>query len=153
MHFFQDNLLVNQLFTHKEGGFKKQIDLRNKIQADWIKTSGSAKEMIYKQDNVPVRYAFEMAEVHVISYLTLVKAISKGIFTFEESADRLKITDEQKEKLLKMNRPETLLKLQKSLLEIKKIDNLEECIALQDTLTNHYKELYMRKGKVEPKQN
>jgi len=87
--------------------------------------------MIYKDDNnVFVRYAFEMAEVHVISYLTLVKAISKGIFTFEESAERLKITDEQKQKLLDMNRPETLLKMQKSLLEIKKIDNLEECHAL-----------------------
>jgi len=33
-----------------------------------------------------------MAEVHVIAYLTLVRAIKKGIFTYEESEDRLKIT-------------------------------------------------------------
>jgi hypothetical protein len=33
-----------------------------------------------------------MAEVHVIAYLTLVQAINKGIFTYEESEDRLKIT-------------------------------------------------------------
>ena len=33
-----------------------------------------------------------MAEVHVIAYLTLVQAINKGIFTYEESKDRLKIT-------------------------------------------------------------
>jgi len=58
-----------------------------------IKTSPSVKELLYKDSKGEyLRYAFEMAEVHVITNLTLVKAIKKGIFTYEESEDRLKIT-------------------------------------------------------------
>jgi len=62
--------------------------------ASWIEKGGqTAKNMIYKDSNKEfVRYAFEMAEVHVIAYLTLVQAINRGIFTYEESEDRLKIT-------------------------------------------------------------